>query len=149
MDRYSAFGAGAAAASPGRTVLEVVAAATSRGEIYDLIFSSDGTPADTAYLWKAMRGTVAGTATAFTPTEPDPDGPVPLLAANANASAEPTYTANSELLDFALNQRATFRWVAAPNGGLRLPATAAARIGFRCQHASAVLSNRCTAHWFE
>ena len=149
MRRYSAFGNGAAAASPGRTVLEVVAATTTRGRIYDVIIGSDGTPADSAFRIKIMRGSAAGTATAFTPTLLDGGDPAALLASNANASAEPTITANSELIDIALNQRATFRWVAAPDGELVVPATANARVATRVIHASSTVTFNVTEHWQE
>lgn len=150
MGRYGAFGAGAAAASPGRTILEVVGGTGVRPGIYDLILSCDGTPADIAFIWKVMRRTVAGTATAFTPTLLDPGDPKAATAtANANASAEPTVTANSEVLDLSLNQRATFRWVAAPGGELFAPATAANGLTARVQHASSTASCRAQAHWAE
>lgn len=150
MSLHAGFGAGAAAASPGRTICEVVGAATIRGQIYEVTFSSDGTPADNAFIWKVMRRTVAGTATAFTPTNVDPTDPrTAVCTVNANASAEPTVTANSELLDFALNMRATYRWVANPGAEWRTPAVAANGIVMRCQHASSTASNRASVSWSE
>lgn len=131
-------------------MLEVVGGTGVRPGIYDVIIGSDATPADNAFIIKAMRRTAAGTATAFTPVALDGGDPKAATAtANANATAEPTYTANSELLDIRINQRATFRWVAAPGGELYVPATAAAGIGFRVQHASSTATFGVTAHWAE
>ncbi len=152
MGRYSAFGVGGALSSPGRTILEVTGASGVRPLIYDIVLSSSDTPADNAFIWKVMRGTTAGTATSFTPTLLDPSDPKAATGgANANASAEPTITANSELLDLALNMRATFRWVAAPGGELvvALGTPGTNRVAMRCQHASATSNMRATAHWSE
>lgn len=103
----------------------VTSAATIRPKVYDLICGSDATPADNAAEYNLQRHTAAGTSTAFTPVALDPGDPVSLAASGFNHSVEPTYTANALLLEWAQNQRATFRWVAAPNSELVLPATAA------------------------
>jgi hypothetical protein len=103
----------------------VTSAATIRPKIYDLICGSDATPADNAAEYNLQRHTAAGTSTAFTPVALDPGDPASLAASGYNHSVEPTYTAAALLLEWAQNQRATFRWVAAPNSELVLPATAA------------------------
>ena len=107
------------------TQVGMTSAATIRPKIYDLICGSDATPADNAAEYNLQRHTAAGTSTAFTPVALDPADPTSLAAAGQNHSVEPTYTAAALLLEWAQNQRATFRWVAAPNSELVLPATAA------------------------
>jgi hypothetical protein len=96
-----------------------------RQKLYELIFGSEATPADNAFLWQAQRATTQGTGTTVT-------APPPLDAADAaaladvleNHTVDPTLTANTVTLSIALNQRATFRWVAAPGSELVIPATA-------------------------
>ncbi|MBA2706340.1 MAG: hypothetical protein H0U59_00865 [Gemmatimonadaceae bacterium] len=148
--RYASTGQDAAcAASPGTTALTVVSAATVRPELYDVVTGYSGTPADNALRFQLMRFTAAGTVTAVVAIALDPADPAALATSGENASVEPTYTAASELLDIALNQRATFRWVAAPNGELVAPATAANGIGSRSFHASYTGANEVTFHWNE
>lgn len=150
MANYSGFGAGNAAASPGRTIAIVHGGTGVRPKLYDFVLSSDGTPADNAFVWKVMRASTAGTDTAFTPTLVDPTDPKAATATfGQNASAEATFTANSEVFDTALNMRATFRWVCAPGGELVVSVAANAGLGFRCQHASSTASNRAQVYWSE
>src|SRR3989337_2729161 len=93
----------------GTSILGLTSAATIRPSIYDLICGSDATPADNAAEYVLQRNTAAGTSTAFTPVALDPADPASLAAAGQNHSAEPTYTAAALLLNWAQNQRATFR----------------------------------------
>ncbi len=60
-------------------------------------------------------------------------------------------TADEQLLDFDINQRATFRWVAAPGGELVIPAIAASTIFFNASESSGGYTGiaRCTVHWEE
>ena len=111
------------------SILGLTSAATIRPKIYDLVMGSDATPADNAAEYVLQRYTAAGTVTAVTPTPLDPADPAALASAGEAHSAEPTYTANLILLQWAQNQRATFRWVAAPGGEIVLPATAANGVG--------------------
>ena len=113
------------------TILGLTSASTVRPAVYDLISGSDATPADNAAEYNLQRYTAAGTSTGVTPQALDPNDPAALAAAGEAHSAEPTYTANAVLLNYAHNQRATFRWVAAPSGELKLPATAANGVGIQ------------------
>ena len=135
---------GSAAASVG----SLIAAATRRLKLYDLLVGSEATPADNPFTWLIRRCTTVGTATAVTPQALDPADPASICTANENYSAEPTITANSELLDIPLNQRATFRWVASPGGELVVPATANNGLLLSTPVASAVLVS-ATAHFSE
>lgn len=111
------------------TQLTLISATTIRPRVYDIVVSSVATPADNAGEYFLARITTAGTVTAVTPQALDPGDPAALGTAGVNASAEPTYTANANMLRFSTNQRATFRWVAAPMGEIVCPATAANGLG--------------------
>jgi len=102
-----------------------------RGKIYDIMFGSEATPNDAAILWTFQRYTAAGTSTAVTPQALDPADAAFLGQAGENHTIEPTYTASAILLNVPLNQRATYRWVAAPGGELVYPATTANGIGIQ------------------
>ncbi len=102
-----------------------------RGKVYDVIFGSEATPADAAIQWVAQRYTAKGTVTAVTPKPLDLADPAFLGEAGENATGEPTYTSAEVMLSLSLNQRATFRWVAAPGGEWVWPATSASGIGFK------------------
>lgn len=102
-------------------------APTARPEIYDIVIGSEATPADQAGKYDLIRVTNAGATgtAAIGPNALDPAYPasVAQLFQGTYATA-PAATANSTLLRISLNQRATFRWVAAPESGLIVPATA-------------------------
>lgn len=108
----------------------LVGAATVRPKIYDVNVGSDATPADNAAKYAFQRSTTVGTwagagGAAITPQGLDPGDPSSLCSANQGVcSVGPTLTASAFLLQFAVNQRATFRWVAAPSKELVIPATA-------------------------
>jgi hypothetical protein len=91
-----------------------------RGKLYELILGAEAAPADNAFLYRLRRVTAAGTSTAVTHT------------------VEPTYTANSEQLVIALNQKATFRWYVSKEDGIIWPATAANGLGLDTPTATAV-----------
>lgn len=147
--RYSINGT-RSVASPTQTLLTLVSAATIRPKIYDLIMGSNATPADNALEWLLQRFTVAGTAgSSVTPAPLDPADPAALASAGQAHSAEPTYTSAKVLLDVAMNQRSTQRWVAAPGGELISPATAANGIGVQPIHASFTGSVIATIHFEE
>lgn len=128
------------------TILGLTSASTIRPEVYDLIMGSDATPADNSGEYVLQRYTAAGTAgSAVTPRPLDPADPASLASAGEAHSGEPTYTANLIMLQWAQNQRATFRWVPAPGGEIKLPATAANGIGLQVIGigGSAVNMNAC------
>ena len=108
-----------------KSAVTMISAATIRPAIYDLVIGCAAAPGDQAANWAVQRFTADGTGTSFTPIALDPNDPAALATSKSNYSAEPTVTANSFLLQASVNQRATFRWVAAPGGELKAPATAA------------------------
>lgn len=146
--RYSISGA-RAVASPTQTLLGLTSTTTIRPKIYDILMGSSATPADNALEWLLQRYTAAGTSTAVTPTALDPGDPAASATAGKNHSAEPTYTAGAILLDTAINQRSTQRWVAAPGGEIVLPATGANGAGLQPIHASFTGNVIGTLHYEE
>lgn len=126
MEKFSCF-AGGVASGTDKTVINLfnpAAAPTSRGRIVDILVGSDDTPADQACRFSVGRTTAVGTEGAgFVPNNVDPAGPAGAYDSGNAHSAEPTYTANKQLLVFSMNQRATFRWVASPGYELVMAAT--------------------------
>lgn len=109
-----------------KTILYVTAAAASprRGKVYDILVGTNGTPADNYMEYDISRQTASGTASVITVNALDPaDSNFTSLAA-ANATGEGTITANSSVFYVGVNQRASYRWVAAPGSELVFPATA-------------------------
>ena len=113
------------------TVGAVSTTQARRGKIYDLVFGSEATPADAALLWQVARYTAKGTSTAVTPKPLDFADAAFLGEAGENCTVEPTYTAGEIMLSVAVNQRATWRWVAAQGGELVYPATTANGFGIK------------------
>lgn len=128
-DRYVVEGTqSAVTSSPGDTATAIIASTSTRGRLYEVDFAQGGTPADNAIQWLVRRFTAVGTEGAgVTPVALDSDAPAAQLDGAENHSAEPTFT--SVLLNIDVNQRATFRWVAAPDGEFVIPATANNGIG--------------------
>ncbi len=111
-------------------IMNVISATTIRPMIYDVTMGFDATPADNAFKFAFQRETTVGTwagagGAAITPQALDPADPAALATANQGVcNAGPTLTAGAFLLQWSQNQRATFRWVAAPGSELKMPATA-------------------------
>jgi hypothetical protein len=111
-----------------QTVALLVAAASNmrRAKVYDLTIGCDASPADNAFVHIGQRCSTAGTGAALTPNALDPaDSLASTIVAKDTITSDPTLTANAFVFPgFALNQRASFRWVAAPYGEIIIPATA-------------------------
>lgn len=95
-----------------------------RGKLYEMVVGSDASPADNTFQWQVQRCTTAGTGTGIVPTALDSADALALSDVAENHTVQPALTAGAVLLSIPLNQRATFRWVAAPYGELVYPATA-------------------------
>lgn len=115
-----------------------------RGKIYDFVFGAEGTPADGVYQIIIQRCTAEGTNTDVVPKPLDPADAATEADAGENHTIEPTYTAAEVMLAISLNQRATFRWVAAPGGELVYPATASNGFGIQTPTCATVA---VTATW--
>jgi len=149
-DQYAATGAqDVTTASPGDSSLGIEGDVVVRGKIYDAVVGQGGAPADNVIAWLVRRATTTGTSTPVTGQPLDDAAPTVILSAGEDHSVEPTMAAGSELLDFPLNQRATFRWVVAPNGEIWVSASATDAIIFTAISTAYVLSAEATAHWTE
>ncbi len=122
-----------------------------RVRVYDFLLSSVGTPADTQFDWIIQRSTGHGTrGAAVVPKPLDFDDQASLAdAGEGTYTIAATVTAAEELFELGLNLRATFRWVAAPDGEVVIPATDNAGLVWICNHASATDEMRVTAHFME
>ena len=116
------------------TILALESSASVRGRIHQLILGSDATPADVAGEFALLRHTAAGAAgTAVTEKPSDPLGSAPACNLRGGTMTEPTYeaVATEGLLQIALNQRATFTWIANPGRELCTVIGTANGIGLR------------------
>lgn len=111
------------------TLQQTVGSTNTRFQVYDLVISAGGVaPADNAAEYQLKRLTAGGTCSAFTPVALDNGDPATLLTLTTAGcgyrnTGEPTYTANSQLLDIGVNMRATFRWVARERSEIVAPAS--------------------------
>lgn len=124
-------------------------AAPVRPAIYDVIVGASGTPADNVLRFGIQRFTAAGTTTAKTPNALDPGDTAALAVCGVDASAEPTLTAAAILVVIAANQRATFRWVAAPDGELKGPVTNANGLAVTSLSPAYTGATFATVHFWE
>jgi hypothetical protein len=120
-----------------KTLLALTAATATltSARIYDVLVGTDGTPADNALDWDISRQTAAGTSTATTPNPLDPGSRAAGTVGSANFTAEGTITASSSVFFIGINQRASYRWVAAPGSELIIPATSLAGFALRAKSA--------------
>ena len=111
------------------------------------VVGSTATPADNALEFILQRCTTTGTRTSITPAALDSADPASIATAGQAHSAEPTYTSGAILLDLAMNQRATQRWVPSPGREIKLPATASNGVGLQPVHASFTGNVTATMHF--
>lgn len=149
--KYSAFSNATNTTSATVPMYDVKGAATFRLRMYDWMSGSDATPADAATKLAFQRTTTNGSpSTSVTPNALDPADPASLAGYNtAWSTTNPTITANSTLLQVAQNQRATYRWVAAPDSEIFVPATAVNGIALVSVVASATANYAWTTMWME
>lgn len=116
--------------------------------IYDIMFGTDGTPADNVLNFVVNRQTTTGTGTTLAPTVLDFGDAAALITAKVNNTIEPTITDSTGLVQIGMNQRASYRWVAAPGGELVVPATTGNGIGVRAKSpAYTGTSTACINFW--
>lgn len=133
--RYAA--AGNKGTASVRTIVAVRADATTpqRGLVYDYAVGNISTPADAAFDHEIYRVSTAGTGAGLTLAPLDPADAAALADAIDTVTVDPTI--GTILYRFAMNQRASFRWVAAPGSEFVWPATANNGIGGGLASASA------------
>lgn len=124
-----------AVASTYKTLVSMTGAqsAPRRGKIYDVLVGTNGTPADNYMEWIIQRVTAPSTGTATTPLPLDPADAAATTLTVANSTTEGTVTAASELFYVGVNQRASYRWVAAPGSEFVWPATSCAGFVLRAR----------------
>lgn len=141
------------AAGADKGIINCVGGTGVRMALYDLLLGSDDTPADQATRFVVNRTTADGVGgTALSNENPlDPADPAATVACTSGAysTTEPTDTANSELLTISLNQRATFRWVAAPGSEVISPATANNGLFLRSAASTGTPGIEATILWSE
>jgi hypothetical protein len=150
MRRYTGYSSATNTVSTTVPMFTIVGAATTRLRVYDFVSGSDATPADAATKLGFRRLSARGTqATTVAPNALDPADPASLAVYDTTWNINPTITATSEVLQVAHNQRATFRWVAVPDGELVVPATAGAGLALMSIVASATANYAWATSWQE
>lgn len=120
-----------------------------RGYVYDLNVGSNATPADNYAFFSIRRTTARGTTvTSITPNALNGASAATTTVVDTT-STSPTITGSSDLLQWAQNQRATFRWVAAPGSELVFPSTASAGVGLMPVGSNATASYAYNIMWDE
>lgn len=133
-------------------LLNLTGAATIRANIYQWTIGSDATPADLAGEFNLMRTTTAGAGgTSLGENAGDPLVIAAVAAATGGTfTSVPTVTANSDLEQVGLNQRATYSWTCAyPGRELITAATAANGIAVYCRNHGGTPNVNTTLKWFE
>jgi hypothetical protein len=121
------------AASSGGMVGPPVVTGLRRGKIYDILVGTNGTPADTYVEYSCARATVGttvvwlGSVSSVSSAYAMDLGDVGHSAfVVMNTSAQTNIVANTEVWYVGVNQRASYRWVAAPGSELVYPAVSSA-----------------------
>lgn len=119
-----------------------------RGKVYDVLIGTNGTPADNFLEWDISRVTTSSTATIVTPQPLDSADAAAISIATANSSTAGTISLQN-LWYLGINQRASYRWVAAPGGELVWPATASNGLQLRARSGAYTSTVTGTWHWEE
>lgn len=130
----SYYGSHQTAAGTNLTVVVLASTAAVVGQIHQLIIGSDATPADIATEFAVLRHTVAAVGgTALTEKPSNPLRAAASCVLTGGTMTEPTYeaVATEGLLQIALNQRATYTWIANPGRELVTASGTANGIGLR------------------
>lgn len=128
MARYSGEGNHGTGAINDTSLWVEIGTNARRFKVYDVVVGSSATPADNAAeysIYRATGGTPAGTSV----TEQALDGAdvASEMVALSALTTEPT--GKISIVNFPVNMRATFRWVAAPGSEIVVPSTANAGAG--------------------
>ena len=119
---------------------------TVAARIYDLVFGSDAV-ADNASRFRIVRSTTTGSNAAsiissFPIAAQDGTAAGQMITlAGIYGTTQPTLTAGSSVLSWAQNQRATFRWVAAPGKELVTGVAAQAGLALLCSSNTSTYSS--------
>lgn len=126
------------------SLIGVVGSTTAprRIKVYDVLIGTNGTPADNFVEWDISRVTASSTTTVLAAQSLDNADATALTVAAVNSSTFGTVTTGSNLFYVGINQRASYRWVAAPGSELVSPATSSA--GFQLRVRSAAYTGTAT-----
>ena len=119
-----------------------------RGKLYDVLIGTNGTPADNFVEWDISRVTTistsvaAGTLVAAPPLDPADAAATSVVTVNSTGS--PTISVPN-LFYVGVNQRASYRWVAAPGSELVWPATSSNGLVLRGR--SGAYTGTLTGNW--
>ena len=153
-DRYAVTGEQTAVeVSPGETLINLFntpVAPTTRAEIFYFSVSAGGTMADQLQRVQAQRTTAVGTEGAgVVPAPFDGAAPTGDMDAGEDHSAEPTYTAATELWEEDVHLRALAQIQLQPDGRYILPATQNAGLGIRSFSSTYGGNAHATIHFME
>jgi hypothetical protein len=117
------------AASSGGILYPPVYPALRRGKLYDILVGTNGTPADNYIEWEVVRATV-GTTLVWVGSISSISSALALDPADIgcaaftviNTSAQTNVAATIQPWYVGVNQRASYRWVAAPGSEIVYPA---------------------------
>ena len=122
--------------------------ALRRGRIYDLLVGTAGTPADFSYEWEVVRTTAMGSTNTTAPAgsmssvssglalDSADTGCAAYTLNNSSAGGEANMPAGAQLWYVGINQRASYRWVAAPGSELVWPATSSLGLALKMRSVS-------------
>lgn len=129
-----------------------------RGKLFDILVGTNGTPADNYMEWDVIRvtggtsthalaGGVSSISSALSIDLADPYGSVNLIT--INASLETLATVAAEVFYVGVNQRASYRWVAAPGSEIVWPANTSATVsnGLAGRVRSGAYTGTATMQW--
>lgn len=121
MARYSTFGD-----KDSTSVLQIININNTitlprRQKVYDYMVGNSASPADAVFNHQLLRITADGTGTSVTPSPLDPADQAALAIAVDTVTIDAAGTVL--VMDVSLNQRATYRWVAAPGSEIVVAAT--------------------------
>lgn len=149
MGKYAVDMQRTASASASVGTLTCPGSGMRRIKVFFVNIGSEGSPADVANLWQFQRVTAAGTSMAVTPASLDTADAASTSVCGEAHTVEPTYTANTVLLNLALNQKATLQFQPNPGSELVIPATASNGIGVRTPTAGSSVAVTCQIHYEE
>jgi hypothetical protein len=119
------------AASSGNITNAPTITGLRRGKIYDILIGTNGTPADNYVEWAVNRGTVFSSAawlgsissvSSETALDTADAGFAAFAAVNSSVVSSAACTLGVQNFYVGVNQRASYRWVAAPGSELVYPA---------------------------
>ncbi len=104
-----------------------------RGKVYDILVGTNGTPADNYVEWSLGYLTAPSTSALVSANPLDQADAAAASGTIANSTTEGTFTSSGERWYVGVNQRASYRWVAAPGSEIVWPATSSAGYALRAR----------------